>query len=151
VLSFFSSRRNWNSPDSESSPAGECAPPPPPFDRGGGHTCLRKRGWGSPNSYVGTYTVVLYIYKYFVGLQLSKGLYLYSNIFTEAQKVQLYFFFNIFGWFKPIGKQHKIFDISLVLSSYFRPDTEVLITALSQIRQRLTVRWLYLRKSVTLH
>jgi hypothetical protein len=33
---------------------------------GGGHTRLRERGWGSPNSDEGTYTVVLYIYKYFV-------------------------------------------------------------------------------------
>ncbi len=23
---------------------------PPPWNRGGGHTCLRVRGWGSPNS-----------------------------------------------------------------------------------------------------
>jgi hypothetical protein len=38
VLSFFSSRWNWNSP----SPAGECAPPPPPLVPGGeGHTRLR--------------------------------------------------------------------------------------------------------------
>jgi hypothetical protein len=27
---------------------------------------LRLKGWGSPNSNEGTYTVVLYIYKYFV-------------------------------------------------------------------------------------
>jgi hypothetical protein len=44
--------------------AGECAPPP--FGPGGGHTRLRLKGWGSPNSNEGTYTVVLYIYKYFV-------------------------------------------------------------------------------------
>ena len=43
---------------------GECAPPP--CGPGGGHTCLRLKGWGSPNSNEGTYTVVLYIYKYFV-------------------------------------------------------------------------------------
>jgi hypothetical protein len=41
-------------------------PPPPPLVRGGGHTRLRLKGWGSPNSNEGTYTVVLYIYKYFV-------------------------------------------------------------------------------------
>jgi hypothetical protein len=29
---------------------------------------LRLKGWGSPNSNEGTYTVVLYIYKYFVVL-----------------------------------------------------------------------------------
>ncbi len=46
VLSFFSSRRNWDSPTP--SPAGECAPPP-----------LGKRRWGGPNSDEGTYTVVL--------------------------------------------------------------------------------------------
>jgi hypothetical protein len=34
--------------------------------RGGGYTGLRERGWGSPNSDEGTYTVVLFIYKYFV-------------------------------------------------------------------------------------
>jgi hypothetical protein len=31
---------------------------------------LRLKGWGSPNSNEGTYTVVLYIYKYFVELPL---------------------------------------------------------------------------------
>jgi hypothetical protein len=46
---------------------------PPPFGpavRGGGHTRLRLKGWGSPNSNEGTYTVVLYIYKYFVTIDL---------------------------------------------------------------------------------
>jgi hypothetical protein len=56
VLSFFSSRRNWNSPTPLA--AGECAPQP--LVRGGGHTRLRERGWGSHNSDEGTYTVVLY-------------------------------------------------------------------------------------------
>jgi hypothetical protein len=74
----FSSRWNWDSPTSL--PAGEaflqslelglphpftrrrvC---PPPFGPGGGHTRLRLKGWGSPNSNEVTYTVVLYIYKY---------------------------------------------------------------------------------------
>jgi hypothetical protein len=41
-------------------------PPPPPFGPWGGHTRLRLRGWGSPNSDEGTYTVVLCICKYFV-------------------------------------------------------------------------------------
>ncbi len=40
--------------------------PPHLLVRGGGHTRLRLKGWGSPNSNEGTYTVVLYIYKYFV-------------------------------------------------------------------------------------
>jgi hypothetical protein len=41
-------------------------PVPPPLGPGGGHTRLLLKGWGSPNSKEGTYTVVLYIYKYFV-------------------------------------------------------------------------------------
>jgi hypothetical protein len=40
-------RRNWDLPTS--SPASECAPLPEPKG-GGGHTRLRVRGWGSPNS-----------------------------------------------------------------------------------------------------
>ncbi len=55
VLTFFSSRPNWDSPSP--SPASECAlPPPPPGPKGGGgeggrgYTRLRPRGWGSPNS-----------------------------------------------------------------------------------------------------
>jgi hypothetical protein len=60
----FSSHWNWDSPTPLA--AGECAPPP--FGPGGGHTRLRLKGWGSPNSNEGTYTVVLYIYKYFVSL-----------------------------------------------------------------------------------
>jgi hypothetical protein len=62
VLSFFSSRRNWDSPTP--SPAGECAPSP--WSGGRGHIRWRVRGWESPNSDEGTYTVVLYIYKYFM-------------------------------------------------------------------------------------
>ncbi len=54
----FSSRRNWDSPTPLA--AGECAPPPPPFGPLGGHTRLRLKGWGNPNSNEGTYTVVLY-------------------------------------------------------------------------------------------
>ncbi len=61
-LSFFSSRRNWDSPTPWA--AGECAPPP--FGPGGGHTRLRERGWGNPNSDEGTHTVVHCISKYFV-------------------------------------------------------------------------------------
>jgi hypothetical protein len=58
VLSFFSSRRNWDSPTP--SPAGECALPP--LVRGEGHTRWREKGWESPNSDEGTYTAVLYLY-----------------------------------------------------------------------------------------
>jgi hypothetical protein len=58
VLSFFPIRRNCDSPTPLG--AGECASPP--FGPGGeGYTRLRERGWGSPNSDEGTYTVVLYI------------------------------------------------------------------------------------------
>ncbi len=42
----------------------------PPYTlwfRGEGHTRWRERGWESPNSDEGTYTVVLFIYMYFVG------------------------------------------------------------------------------------
>ncbi len=40
-------RRNWDSPNP--SLASKCAPPPRTWG-GGGHTCPRVRGWGSPNS-----------------------------------------------------------------------------------------------------
>jgi hypothetical protein len=64
VLSFFSSRRNWDSPNP--SPARECVPPPPLWFWEEGHTRWRERGWESPSSNEGTYTVVLFIYVYFV-------------------------------------------------------------------------------------
>ncbi len=70
MLSFFSTRRNWDSPTRTA--AGEYAPPPHPL-QGEGHTRLRERGWGSPNSDEGTYTVVLYIYKYFVVMVIYRG------------------------------------------------------------------------------
>jgi hypothetical protein len=42
-------RRNWDSPTPFL--ANECASPPPePKSKRGGHTRLRVRGWGSPNS-----------------------------------------------------------------------------------------------------
>ncbi len=40
VLSFFSNRRNWDSPNP--SPAGECAPPPPLVPGGGAHSLARE-------------------------------------------------------------------------------------------------------------
>jgi hypothetical protein len=40
----------------------------PPLEPGGGHTRLREKGWESPNSDEGIYTVVLYIYKHFTSL-----------------------------------------------------------------------------------
>ncbi len=42
----MSPRRNWDSPTPFL--ASKCAPPP--RTKGGGHICLRVRGWGSPNS-----------------------------------------------------------------------------------------------------
>jgi hypothetical protein len=53
VLSFFSSRRDWDSP--APSTAGKCALPP--LVRRG-RTRLRERGWVSPNSDEATKTVV---------------------------------------------------------------------------------------------
>jgi hypothetical protein len=44
--------------------------PLPPVLGGEGHTRLRERCWGSPNSDEGTYTVVLFIYMYIVQLTL---------------------------------------------------------------------------------
>jgi hypothetical protein len=62
VLSFFSSRRNWDSP----TPQPQAILPPTLWYRGQGDTRWRERGWESPNSDEGTYTVVLCIYTYFV-------------------------------------------------------------------------------------
>ncbi len=44
IISFFSSRRNWDSPDP--SPAGECASPPPLLVPGGGAHSLAREGLG---------------------------------------------------------------------------------------------------------
>jgi hypothetical protein len=63
VLSFFSSRRNWDSP----SPHRQARMPPSLWFRGGGAHSLAGKGWGSPNSKEGTYTVLLFLYTYFVG------------------------------------------------------------------------------------
>ncbi len=46
---------------------------PPPLVPGEGHTRLRERGWESPNYDEGTYTVVLFIYMYFLGDTLACG------------------------------------------------------------------------------
>ncbi len=74
----FSSRRNWDSPTPLA--AGKCAPPP--FGTGGGHTGLRLKGWGSPNSNEGTFTVVLYIYKYFEAAIITANLLLFAASHT---------------------------------------------------------------------
>jgi hypothetical protein len=45
--------------------------PPPLWFRGEWHTRWRERVWESPNSDEGTYTVVLFIYMYFLGYALQ--------------------------------------------------------------------------------
>jgi hypothetical protein len=75
VLSFSSSRRNLGSPN-PSPAAGECAPPPPPPGSRGMGTLASERVVGSVlirHSDEGTYTVVLFIYMYFVGYTLRWG------------------------------------------------------------------------------
>ncbi len=63
MLSIFSSRRNWDSPNP--SPAGECAPPPPRF--WGEGTLAGERGVGRvPIPTRGHTQVVLFIYTYYV-------------------------------------------------------------------------------------
>ncbi len=47
-----------------------CPCTPPPVMGGGAHS-LAREGWESPNSDEGTYTVVLFIYKYFVHGSIS--------------------------------------------------------------------------------
>jgi hypothetical protein len=62
VLSFFSSRKNWDSPNP--SPAGEC----PPTDSGGRAHSLAREGLGEPQFRRGDiHCGTLYIYVYFVG------------------------------------------------------------------------------------
>ncbi len=69
VLSFFSSRRHWDSPNP--SPAGEYAPPP--FGPGvGAHSLAREGGWESPNSDEETYNVALLCTMQLCLLVLSK-------------------------------------------------------------------------------
>ncbi len=60
---LFSSRRHWDSPNP--SPAGECPPPPTLWFRGEGHNRYWERVLGESHD-EGTYTVVLFIYVYFV-------------------------------------------------------------------------------------
>ncbi len=82
MLSFFSSCRNWDSPNP--SPAGECAPP---SFGSFGHTRWRERGWESPNSNEATYTVVLFIYIYFVfGIHLNTKYKTIKILYTKTVK-----------------------------------------------------------------
>ncbi len=71
VLSFFSSRRNCDSPTPHQQAS--VPPNPPPRFWGKGHTRWWERGWESPSSGEGTYTVVLFKYTYFVHLANSKS------------------------------------------------------------------------------
>jgi hypothetical protein len=83
VLSFFSSRLNWDSPNH--SPAGKCAPLPlVPGWGGGGQPFCRERGWESPNTDEGTNTVVLYICVYFVGEQKTTLMASSSSLATNS-------------------------------------------------------------------
>ncbi len=68
VLSFFCSRRNWDSPN----PYPQASVLPPPVSGGRGSLAVREREWESPNSDEGTYTVVLFIYTYFVGERVKQ-------------------------------------------------------------------------------
>ncbi len=80
VLSFFSSRRNWDSP----TPHPQASMPPPLWFRGGGEHSLAGKGWGRPNSDEGTYTVVLFIYTYFVLRPLNSPLTPHLGLYTRA-------------------------------------------------------------------
>ncbi len=70
VLSFFSSRRNWDPPP----PHPRASVAPPPLVPGGGEARLRERGWESPNSDEETYTAVLFIYMYFVAATVPSSI-----------------------------------------------------------------------------
>jgi hypothetical protein len=57
---FLAWSGHW-APPPHHPPGGGPPPPRPPWYRGVGHTRLRERGLGSPNSDEGTYTMELYI------------------------------------------------------------------------------------------
>ncbi len=67
VLSLFSSRRNWDSPNPL--PAVECASP---LVLGGGHTRWVERGWGVNVLEDARHCSILYIRKYFVDAPIGK-------------------------------------------------------------------------------
>jgi hypothetical protein len=64
-----------------------CYPPPPAVLGGGAHSL--ERGVGSPNSDEGTYTVVLFIYTYFVVQRklkcLATGLLQWTNVIRISE------------------------------------------------------------------
>jgi hypothetical protein len=77
VLSFFSSRRNWDSPIPPQ-PQASVPPPLPPGFGGGSHSLVGERG--SPNSDEGKHTVVLHLCLYFV--VLKKRYFNFSTLYT---------------------------------------------------------------------
>ncbi len=81
----FSSRWNRDSPTPLAT--GECAPPP--FGPGGRAHSLAAKGVG-PNSNEGTYTVVLYICKYFVGHMKRKNNLIKSCLSTKSRRFKRY-------------------------------------------------------------
>ncbi len=109
VLSFFFSRPNWDSPNP--SPAGECAPLPRFW--GEGHTRWRERGWESPNSEERTYTVVLFIYTYFVLQTLATILNFRKNCYVENNRILQYTYcdFRKFLWpYEPLRTENILRD-----------------------------------------
>jgi hypothetical protein len=68
------------------SPAGECAAPPPLVPGGAGHTRLQERGRENPNSDEGTYTVLLYLYTYFVRNRNPSSVHIYHGFFVALNK-----------------------------------------------------------------
>jgi hypothetical protein len=116
VLSFFSSRRDWGSPNP--SPAGECAPTL--WVRGKGHTRWRERGRESPNSEERTYTLVLYIWVYFAAgvimpLKVSKSLTLKVSSFSPSETQQRESFHYWCGNFSLLRgcSDFRIYDVQL--------------------------------------
>jgi hypothetical protein len=81
VLSFLSTRRNWDTPTPPA--AGECAPPP--FGPGGGAHSFVGEGLGESQFRRGDiqYTVVLNIYKYFVVMVIYRGCITVAVILTR--------------------------------------------------------------------
>jgi hypothetical protein len=87
VLSFLSSRRNWDTPTTQP----QASVPPPPQFWGEGQTRWQERGWESPNSDEGTYTAVLFIYTYFVFLIIlaKKTTFLNPPFFLQSSESEL--------------------------------------------------------------
>jgi hypothetical protein len=83
--------------------------PPPPRFWGEGHTRWRERGWGSPNSDEGTYTVVLFIqYIRTLWYSVSDCFYWLKTMFIMAFLSQ------------ESGEATKIKEEKVVSSSYVR-------------------------------